>query len=149
MSIDIHGTDTMVSEYLIYRGFCQSFKSFEAEKSKDVTKKFDISKLVDAIFTSLTNFDIENFINIWDFLSKRFFFHLNVENLSLCSVLKSDLIKFYLVNAKLKNREKITDFFSQYSHEILAHSGELLPGMCNINYRLYVFFILIGIAINW
>lgn len=129
MNIDVSGTDAMVSEYLIYRGFTRTFQSLEFEKSKDRIKRFEVSRIVEAIFTSLTNFEVENFISLWDFLNKRFFFHLTVDNLALCGVLKSDLLKFYLVYAvKSKNKEKITDFFSSYSHEILADDGDLIPG---------------------
>lgn len=49
--------------------------------------------------------------------------------MQLSAQLKSDLIKFYLVNAiKSKNREKVGEFFSMYSHEILAENGNYIPG---------------------
>jgi hypothetical protein len=66
---------------------------------------------------------------LWDFLSKRFFFHLDTEHVQLCGILKSDLLKFYLINAvRTKNKEKLTEFFSMYSHEILAEAGNFIPG---------------------
>lgn len=77
----------------------------------------------------MQNFEIEHFISLWDFLNKRFFFHLDGEHLNMCGVLKSDLLKYYLVNAvKTKSKEKVTEFFSMYSHEILAESGSSIPG---------------------
>mmetsp|Transcript_8567 Transcript_8567/g.11931 ORF Transcript_8567/g.11931 Transcript_8567/m.11931 type:complete len:390 (-) Transcript_8567:2703-3872(-) len=125
----IIGSDNMVAEYLLYRGFTQTFQSFESEKSKDKTKRFDVSRIVETIFSDLNNFEIENHVLFWDFLSKRFFFHLDSEHLALCSVLKVDLLKYYLINAyKTKNKDKITDFFSMYSHEILAESADYIPG---------------------
>ncbi len=81
------------------------------------------------IFQNLITFDIESFVILWDFLSKRFFFHLDTEHVQLCGILKSDLLKFYLINAvKSKNRDKLTEFFSLYSHEILAEAGNHIPG---------------------
>lgn len=81
------------------------------------------------IFSNLQGFDIENFISLWDFLNKRFFFHLDSEHINTCGLLKSDLLKYYLVHAvKAKNKEKITEFFSMYSHEILADHGNSIPG---------------------
>ena len=54
---------------------------------------------------------------------------MDAEHLSLCAVLKIDLLKYYLVNAyKTKSKEKITEFFSMYSHEILAESADYIPG---------------------
>lgn len=82
-----------------------------------------------SIFSSLLTFDMEGFISFWDFLNKRFFFHLDSEHLNLSGVLKSDLIKFYLIHAiKTKNKDKMTEFFSTYSHEILADAGNFIPG---------------------
>jgi hypothetical protein len=82
-----------------------------------------------SIFQSLNGFDIESFISFWDFLNKRFFFHLDTEHLNLSGILKTDLVKYYLVNAiKTKNKEKVTEFFAAYSHEILAESGNFIPG---------------------
>lgn len=55
--------------------------------------------------------------------------HLDTEHMQLSAQLKSDLIKFYLVNAaRTKNRDKIGEFFSMYSHEILAENGNYIPG---------------------
>jgi len=88
-----------------------------------------LSIVLQTIFSDLNTFEIENHILFWDFLSKRFFFHLDTEHLALCSVLKVDLLKYYLTNAyKTKNKDKITDFFSMYSHEILAESADYIPG---------------------
>ena len=54
---------------------------------------------------------------------------MDAEHLSLCAVLKIDLLKYYLVNSyKTKNKEKIVEFFSMYSHEILAESADYIPG---------------------
>lgn len=129
MNIDIAGTDSIIGEYLIYRGFTQTFQSLELERGRDRTKRFEVSKIVETILKNLQNFEIENFISLWDFLNKRFFFHLDAEHVNLCGILKADLLKYYLVNAvKTKNKQKVNEFFSMYSHEILAESGNFIPG---------------------
>lgn len=65
-----------------------------------------------------------------DFLNKRFFLHLDQEHIVLLSNVKSDLIKFYLVNAiKKNNKEKIAEFFGKYSHEIISESGDSATGL--------------------
>lgn len=125
----IPNVDEMVLEYLIYRGFTSTYKSLVSEKSKDRTKQFEVTRIVESIFMYLQNFEIESFISLWDFLSKRFFFHLDSEHLNLSSILKSDLLKFYLVNAiKQRSKDRITEFFSMYSHEILSESGDTIAG---------------------
>ena len=81
------------------------------------------------IFGHLHSFDIDSFISLWDFLSKRFFFHLDAEHLQYSSLLKSDLLKYFLVNTVKSNRkDKLLEFFASFSHEILAESGDSVAG---------------------
>jgi hypothetical protein len=102
----------------------------QKEKKEDRTKGFNSARIVDQIFAYIYKFDIESFVNIWDFLNKRFFMHLDQEHVLLLSNVKSDLIKFYLVNAiKRSHKEKIVEFFGQYSHEIITESGENSTGL--------------------
>lgn len=66
---------------------------------------------------------------LWDFLNKRFFLHLDAEHGVMCAHLKSDLIKYYLIYCvKQKNKEKILEFFHNYSYEILSESSPLTSG---------------------
>eukprot|EP01039_Chlorochromonas_danica_P011045 gene11045-12301_t len=121
MNVNIEGADRIVGEYLIYRGFTQTLQSLESESHRDRTKKFEVIRIVEAIFTNLMSFEMESFLFLWDFLNKRFFFHLDVEHFHLAVTLKTDLLKFYLIHAiKSKNRDRVTEFFTSYSHEILA-----------------------------
>jgi WD repeat-containing protein 91 len=127
--MNISAADGMVQEYLIYRGFTQSFKTFEGEKTKDKTKNFDVQQIVDSVFAYMSMYDIQNFIALWDFLTKRFFLHLDGEHSMLAADLKSDLIKYYLAYCvKSQRKDKVDEFFSMYSHEILAESGRSIPG---------------------
>lgn len=129
LNANISAADTTVGEYLIYRGFTQSFQCLENEKQRDRTKRFEVSRVVETIFQNLIGYEIDSFILLWDFLTKRFFIHLDGEHLILCGHLKSDLIKFYLVNCcKNRNKEKIFEFFASYSHEILSESSPLTSG---------------------
>ena len=116
--------DNVVSEYLIYRGFTEAFKTFEREKRADRAKQFESSKIVSSLFSHLQSYNIQSFVSHWDFLVKRFFVHLDSEHALLTSELKADLLKFYLVNAFRNNaKDKINEFFKYYSHEILVADG--------------------------
>lgn len=67
---------------------------------------------------------MSDFIDLWDFLNKRFFMHLDQENLLLLDNMKSDLIKFYLVNLVNHHKKKeMTQFFETYSHDIISDCG--------------------------
>ena len=118
-------TDNMVAEYLIYRGFNNTFKTFDNERNKDRTKQFEIEKITESIFSDLHSLSIESFMSLWEFLSKGFFLHLDVEHYRLSRIILCDLIKYYLVNTiKQKNKDKTKEFFSLYSYEILSESVE-------------------------
>jgi hypothetical protein len=125
--MNISNADFMVEEFLLYRGFTQTFRCLENEKSHDRARSLQEHKIVEQIFQYLTNFDIESFVSLWDFLLKRFFLHLDQEHLEMIASLKADLLKFYLVNTiKANNRQKAHEFFAAYSHEILTEAGELI-----------------------
>ena len=47
MSINIAATDSMVGEYLIYRGFTQTFQSLEVERNRDKVKRFEVTRIVE------------------------------------------------------------------------------------------------------
>lgn len=51
---NINAADQLLGEYLIYRGFTQSFRSLESERAKDKTKLFDSSKIVEVRSCLLT-----------------------------------------------------------------------------------------------
>lgn len=85
---------------------------------------FHAIQIVEQIYVYIENYQIGDFIDLWDFLNKRFFMHLDQQNLLLLDNMKSDLIKFYLVNLINHSKKKeMTDFFDAYSHEIIADSG--------------------------
>lgn len=130
--MNIPGADSIVEEYLIHRGFTKTFRCLQKEIAEDRTKGFNATRIVEQIFFYIYAFEIESFVNLWDFLSKRFFMHLDQEHVMLLSNVKSDLIKFYLVNAIKKSRkEKVAEFFTKYSHEIITESGDNPNGLRN------------------
>lgn len=48
--------DKLIEEYLLFRGFTQSLKTFQNEKKNDKTKGYKVYKLlIDAIFSSLND----------------------------------------------------------------------------------------------
>lgn len=61
--------DSIVEEYLIYRGFTKTFRCIQKEKIEDRTKCFDATRIVEQIFAHIYKYDIESFINLWlDFI---------------------------------------------------------------------------------
>lgn len=82
-------TDALVEEYLIYRGFTQTYRTFHAESKSDRSKSFEVAKIVDQIFQDLNSFNIEHFVAMWSFLNQRFFLHLDQEYTTLSEEIKA------------------------------------------------------------
>ena len=60
--MNIPAADNMVGEYLIYRGFTQTYKALESEKNRDKTKQFEVARIVEV--------STDSKINVNFFLSK-------------------------------------------------------------------------------
>ena len=119
--MNMAGVDEMVLEYSMYRGYSKTFRAMDVERSNDRTKLFEADKIVTQLFDYLHSGEMDAFISNWDFLNKRFFLHLDQEHAKVARRFKLDLLRYYLVRRQLDNqKQKIIDFFSKYSHEILS-----------------------------
>ena len=122
---EVSSTDESVKEYLIYRGFAQTYCAFNAETGKDSATLFDALKLTDCLFDFILQFKVEEFISLWNFLHQRFYLHLEVDYLLYSSTLKLDIYKFYLANCSRFNfKDKMTDFFAKYTQEMITLSSQ-------------------------
>ncbi len=46
----LSSADQIVAEYLIYRGFTQTFRSLDQERKSDRTRQFEAQKIVESVF---------------------------------------------------------------------------------------------------
>ena len=58
--MSLNSVDYMVEEFLLYRGFTQTFRCLENEKSHDRARSLQENKLVEQIFQYLINFEVES-----------------------------------------------------------------------------------------
>eukprot|EP00729_Bicosta_minor_P023836 gene23836-24750_t len=68
--------DEALREYLLFRGFTHTLRTFEAELRHDKDKAFQSTKIVNQIFVHVTAFELGGLCEFWDHLSKRFFSRL-------------------------------------------------------------------------
>ncbi|KAK8795510.1 hypothetical protein WA158_000167 [Blastocystis sp. Blastoise] len=73
--------DDIVAEYLLFRGFTDTYKSFENDRAKDQTKDFNVDKIVDVLFKAIADYDYKSLLSTWKFLDSRFFSFLDIEYL--------------------------------------------------------------------
>lgn len=62
---NIPSCDSIVEEYLIYRGFTKTFKHLQKEKFTDRLQNFHATKIVEQIFFYIHSYEMESFINLW------------------------------------------------------------------------------------
>lgn len=85
----IASADSLVEEYLVYRGFTQSFRALQGEKASDKLKSLDVTKIAEQTFAYIHAFDMDNFVALWDFLTQRFFQHLDQEYVQLAEDIRA------------------------------------------------------------
>lgn len=65
--------DGMIREYLLFRGFSHSLKSFECELKTDKDKGFRVDKIIDQITHSINIQDLQAVRDIWNHLDGHLF----------------------------------------------------------------------------
>ena len=81
--------DDLVKEYLIFRGFSQTFKNFTLEKRHDKTKGFQVrqkyrsillsyhfkkaAKVVDLLLHHIHSFNLQQLLELWTYLNDNYY----------------------------------------------------------------------------
>lgn len=65
--------DELVREYMLFRGFSNSLKSFDAELKSDKDKSFRCDKIIDQITHSINTHDLQALRDVWNHLDNHLF----------------------------------------------------------------------------
>lgn len=65
--------EVLVKEYLVFRGFTNSLKTFEFECRNDKTKSFRVDKILEVIQLAINTSDLNELRDIWRNLDNFFF----------------------------------------------------------------------------
>ncbi|KAF8949018.1 WD repeat-containing protein 91 [Haplosporangium gracile] len=119
----IQHIDELVKEYLLFRGFTNSYKAFEADSKADKDKGFQADKIIEELFSSIAAMDLTALLDHWRYLDIRYFSRLDhrfagsVKKFELC------LLRYYLIYAiQHKKREKVVEFFEIHGAELQGNS---------------------------
>lgn len=72
----IQYVDELVKEYLLYRGFTYTLKSFDTELKVDKEKGFRVDKIIEQFLTHITSYDINSIRDLWSHLESHLFSRL-------------------------------------------------------------------------
>ncbi|KAG0021553.1 WD repeat-containing protein 91 [Podila clonocystis] len=125
----IQHIDELIKEYLLFRGFTNTYKAFEAENKTDKDKGFQAGekilaeKIIEELFASIAAMDLNALLEQWRYLDLRYFSRLDhrfagsVKKFELC------LLRYYLIYAiQHKRREKVVEFFDFHGAELQGNA---------------------------
>ncbi|GES84047.1 WD repeat-containing protein 91 isoform X2 [Rhizophagus clarus] len=111
--------DELVKEYLLFRGFSNTFRVFEQECRNDKDKGFQADKIIEELFSYVTSSDIDGLLDYWKYLDLRYFSRLDARFFESVKKFEISLIRYYLVHAtQQKRKEKIFEFFETFGAEL-------------------------------
>ncbi|CAG8508961.1 4961_t:CDS:10 [Acaulospora morrowiae] len=111
--------DELVKEYLLFRGFSATFRSFEQECKNDKNKGFQAERIIDELYSYVANSDINGLLEYWKYLDLRYFSRLDVRFLGSVKKFETSLLRYYLVYAiQQKRRDKVLLFFDSFGTEL-------------------------------
>lgn len=112
--------DDLIKEYLIFRGFNSTFKSFEHEIKQDKDRCFKADKITEQLMSYIHNYDLFGLLDYWTYLDNKFFSRLTFKTFtnygSLSRKYELFLLRYYLVNAiQTSKTEKAIELFENYA----------------------------------
>ncbi|XP_078040075.1 WD repeat-containing protein 91 [Augochlora pura] len=119
----IQYVDELVKEYLLFRGFSQTLKAFDNDLKAEKEKGFRVDKIVDQLMQYVYNYDLTSLRELWGHLDTRMFSRLESHFTPAVRKLENAVLKMYLVNAALNNKQdRIQEFFMKMTPELQGHS---------------------------
>jgi len=111
--------DKLIAEYLLIRGYDETFRVFERERQEDKAYDLQVTKIVECIFKRIYNFQLVQLQAFWKTLEERLFVWVKQTSLNeTIQYLWSSLKKLFLLNAvKCKNVEAIQLFFKTFAND--------------------------------
>ncbi|KAL1132581.1 hypothetical protein AAG570_010533 [Ranatra chinensis] len=115
--------DELIREYLLFRGFTSTLKSFDTELKVDKDKGFRVDRIIDQFLQFIATYDLTSLRDLWSHMDQKMFSKLEHEYTQGIRKLESSLYKLYLVNAVSCNKtEKVSEFFVKMTPELQGQS---------------------------
>jgi len=113
--------DELIKEYLLFRGFFNTFRNFDLESKNDRDKGFKAELVVEQLFSYINSSDINGLMDFWKYLGNRFFSQIDSRFCLTLKRMEISLLKYYIVVQIQKNKkDKILEFYNIYGNELLG-----------------------------
>ncbi|XP_018018798.1 WD repeat-containing protein 91 [Hyalella azteca] len=115
----IQHLDDLVKEYLLFRGFSQSLKTFENDLKIDKDKGFRVDRLTDQIMSYIQTYDLQGLRDLWNHFDRRIFTRLSPSMQPYVRKLETSVLRLYVVNTLQTNKvDKLHEFFDKMAPEL-------------------------------
>lgn len=104
----IQYVDSLIREYMLFRGFSSTLKTFDTELKSDKDKGFRVDKIIDQILNAINAQDLQSLREIWNHLDGHLFSKL--EHAFASGIF--DLVQFQF---EISNLENDTQWLILYS----------------------------------
>ncbi|KAK9842513.1 hypothetical protein WJX81_003570 [Elliptochloris bilobata] len=114
--------DSLVKEYLLFRGFTRSLQAFSADTASDQSCGFQADALASLVFKRMIpQHDGNALVELLAFLQARLFRHLDADLDPAIWKLQVSVLRCYLVHATQAGKPGVVrDFFAQHGDALLA-----------------------------
>ncbi|ORX55868.1 hypothetical protein BCR36DRAFT_409924 [Piromyces finnis] len=113
--------DELIKEYLLFRGFFNTFRNFDLESKNDRDKGFKAELVVEQLFSYINSSDINGLMEFWKYLDNRFFTQIDSRFCLTLKRMEISLLKYYIVVQLQKNKkDKILEFYNILGNELLG-----------------------------
>jgi len=111
--------DSLVKEYLLFRGFTATLRAFDAELKSEKEKGFRVDRIVDQLSSFINSHDLGGLLDLWRHLDSRIFTRLEASRVPAVRKLENSLLKLYAVTCvSTKQAEKLKEFFERIATDV-------------------------------
>ena len=111
--------DELVREYLLFRGFTSTLKSFDADLKTEKEKGFRVDKIVDQISQHISSHDLPGLLDLWKHFDTKLFSRLDTQKAAGVKKLENSVYKFYVVSCvQSKLQDKVKEFFERMTPDL-------------------------------
>ncbi|KAL1494765.1 hypothetical protein ABEB36_010311 [Hypothenemus hampei] len=115
--------EELIREYLVFRGFSSTLKSFDSDLKVDKEKSFRVDKIIEQIMQYISNYDLSGLRELWAHFETHIFNKLESNYTQTVKKLENAVLKLYVINAASNNKpDKVIDFFLKLTPELHAQS---------------------------